>query len=242
MNLLRSVCVVLVAAFVLIGAAPVPAKVLPPVEVRSHIADAIRQHVASRVTVPAEDLRVSVLSVLSDTEVVAVGSAKSASGSFLERPTDRAVFGVDVVRSDHRPTTMWVTARVERAADVVVARRPLRRQEVLTADDLEVQARVIGLRDVTPAPTEALIGRRMVRAVPRGAVLGLEHVEETPVIRRGEIVLLVAETGGVRIVARGRAKEDGYAGRQIPVLNADSGKIVYGEVVDASTVSVWMAP
>jgi flagella basal body P-ring formation protein FlgA len=70
----------------------------------------------------------------------------------------------------------------------------------------------------------------------------LDAVEDAPVVQRGDRVTLRVQHGNLTIVATGRAKEDGRVGRQIAVANDGSRKIVYGRVVDASTVAVEMSP
>ncbi|MEK7360153.1 MAG: flagellar basal body P-ring formation chaperone FlgA, partial [Planctomycetota bacterium] len=59
-------------------------------------------------------------------------------------------------------------------------------------------------------------------------------------IKRGECIKLLLQSGNLIIVAKGVAKEDGHLGKIIKVKNTDSKKEIQGRVEDASTVKVVM--
>ena len=71
-----------------------------------------------------------------------------------------------------------------------------------------------------------------------GAVLSADHVEQVPVIFRGDEVELVAASSGIWVSARGVAVQDGSVGNRIRVRNRDSGRIVQGTVMDNGTVDM----
>ena len=71
-----------------------------------------------------------------------------------------------------------------------------------------------------------------------GNVLTRNHVEFIPVIHRGDEVVLVARSNMLAVSARGEAMQEGGIGERIRVKNSDSGKVVYGQIVDASTIRV----
>lgn len=144
--------------------------------------------------------------------------------------------------SSQTPRYRWLTADVELVKPVVVAARPLERHQVIEPDDLAVQpVRITDAGTRYARSPQALVGKRVARSVARGTALPQSLVEEVPVIRRGDRVSLIVENGALRITALGQAKEDGYLGRPVAVLNLSSKTVVYGEAVDASTVRVWVA-
>jgi flagella basal body P-ring formation protein FlgA len=141
---------------------------------------------------------------------------------------------------DDRPVKRaWVTLNLEVIAPVVVVRRPLGRHQPIDAEDVAVV-----LRDLTKLPagvftdTAEVIGMRARRSLYGSTVLRKDLVEVPPLVKRGDLVTIVAEMGVLRITARGEVKDRGGRGERISVINLDSGKRVYARVLDARTVKV----
>jgi flagella basal body P-ring formation protein FlgA len=63
-------------------------------------------------------------------------------------------------------------------------------------------------------------------------------IETPPLVQRGDIVVMIAETGELKISTQGEARQRGGRGDRIKVMNLDSRKSVYGCVVDRNTVRV----
>lgn len=154
---------------------------------------------------------------------------------FMASPLVTVVFyapGGDTIR-------VPVTVRVARSGDVVVAARPLARLEPLTAGSVKL-LRV----DLGTVPTEAYLtieevaGLRAKRSIAAGTVLTPILLDAPPLVRRGEVVKLVAGNGSFQITALGEARRDGRKGEQIPVLNLSSRREVFGRVEDAGVVRV----
>jgi flagella basal body P-ring formation protein FlgA len=85
---------------------------------------------------------------------------------------------------------------------------------------------------------EAVLGKRTRRAIGAKTVLRADLVESPPLVKRGDVVVIIAETSGLKITALGEVKKKGRLGESIPVMNYDSKKILYARVLDSSTVKV----
>lgn len=133
----------------------------------------------------------------------------------------------------------WATATVEVISDVVVTKKPLGRYKPITEDDIEVQKMDLANlpSDVIQDP-DAVLGKRAKRAIGAQTVLRPNLIEFPPVVKRGDVVVIVAETDGLKITALGEVRKKGRIGERIPVINYDSKKILYAQVVDANTVKV----
>ena len=83
-----------------------------------------------------------------------------------------------------------------------------------------------------------VIGKRTRQTIGLKAVLHTDLIELPPIIKRGDVVVIVVESKGLRITARGKAKRRGRLGERIPVENLDSKKIIYAQVVDSHTVKL----
>ena len=123
--------------------------------------------------------------------------------------------------------------------DVLVANRPIPRFKVITADDFTFQtldaARLPD--DIVLAEADA-IGKRARRTIPAQTVLRQDLIELPPVVQKGDRVLIVAASRGLRITALGEVKHTGKVGERIPVENLSSSKTIMARVVDHQTVQV----
>ncbi|MGD8294853.1 MAG: flagellar basal body P-ring formation chaperone FlgA [Desulfobacterales bacterium] len=134
---------------------------------------------------------------------------------------------------------VWVTATIEVLAEVVITKKPLGRYKPITEDDIELQK-----MDLAKLPSgvitdpEAVLGKRTKRAIGAKTALRTDLVEFPPLVKRGDAVVIIAESSGLKITALGQAKKRGRLGDRIPVVNYDSKKILYARVLDSTTVKV----
>lgn len=134
---------------------------------------------------------------------------------------------------------LYVPVRVRREADVVVLAKPVRGDEPIGPEDLAVQRRELGAGD-GPVVTDpsVVVGKRLRRAMPAGAVLGADDVGGEDALRRGDPVTLVSRAGGMEVRMGGRAMGAGRVGSTISVENTASRRIIRGRVVGPGLVEV----
>jgi flagella basal body P-ring formation protein FlgA len=65
-----------------------------------------------------------------------------------------------------------------------------------------------------------------------------DQVEREPMVRKGDLVQVLAESSVLRVSTQAVAQEHGCAGDRILLLNVNSKKNIYGRVVDGQTVKV----
>ena len=134
---------------------------------------------------------------------------------------------------------VWATATVEVLAAVVITKKPLGRHKPITEDDIEVlKMDLAALPSGVITDPEAVFGKRTKRAIGAKTVLRTDLIEFPPLVKRGDVVVIIAESSGLRITALGEVKKKGRLGESIPVMNYDSKKILYARVLDSSTVKV----
>jgi flagella basal body P-ring formation protein FlgA len=134
---------------------------------------------------------------------------------------------------------VWATATVEVFAEVVVTKKPLGRYKPITEDDIEMQKLdLMNLPSNVITDPETVLGKRTKRAIGAKAVLKANLVEFPPLVKRGDVVVIIAESKGLKITTLGQVKKKGGLGDRIPVINFDSKKILYARVLDSSTVKV----
>jgi flagella basal body P-ring formation protein FlgA len=135
--------------------------------------------------------------------------------------------------------TLWVTADLRRARPVVVARRTLPMGHLIGPEDVTAEVRE-GWRNHEDlyARTGDVVGKKVWRPVSKGACVKSWHVRDRRDMQRGQDVVIVAESGTIRVQAPGQLMESGNPGDRVRVLNRASGKELTATVLDAHTVLV----
>jgi len=132
-----------------------------------------------------------------------------------------------------------VPVEIHRATDVLVLRRAVGRGELIRAEDVLVQPRVLsGLTSPFVSRTADLAGRLTRRPVPEGTALTADALDAPLLIHRGQSVVLAARAGGLEVRAPGIALSDAGAEQRVRVRNLHSLKIVEGVADTAGVVRV----
>jgi flagella basal body P-ring formation protein FlgA len=132
-----------------------------------------------------------------------------------------------------------VRGDMSETADVLTLVRPLNRGEIVTKDDVQVERqpkRVVGaFRAVDPNEIVGLAAKRQLRP---GQPVVPSDFNRPLLVNRGETVLIVYESPGLVLSARGQALESGAKGDLVPVINPQSKRIVHGSVAGPGRVLV----
>jgi flagella basal body P-ring formation protein FlgA len=134
---------------------------------------------------------------------------------------------------------VWTSATIEMFVEVVVAAKPLQKHMTISEDVIELrQMDLAHLPANVITDPQSVLGKRTRSTISAKTVLRTDLIELPPLVKRGDIVVIVAESKGLRITALGKAKRKGRLGERIPVENFDSKKILNAQVLDAKTVSI----
>ena len=140
-----------------------------------------------------------------------------------------------------KPWTLYVQGKVEVFEEVLVAARPLARGRLLAAGDLKRDSRPVSrLSSGYFTDGQALVGMKVKRPIRSGMPIGRHMVEARKVVRRGERVMILAESGGVTVRMAGKALTDGAKGDLIRVENLSSKRTVEAVVASPGRVRVRM--
>jgi len=134
---------------------------------------------------------------------------------------------------------MWVNATISVMADVVTTVRPLGRHQHIELEDIRVQRRdLAGLGSETIRRVEDALGNRATRMIYPGTVLQTGMIDQPPVVRRGDVVKIIAETGPMTITATGIVKQQGRKGEMVRVMNTGSNRVIMARVTGPDAVAV----
>lgn len=132
-----------------------------------------------------------------------------------------------------------VEADIERMAPVFITSRPIEKNEVISEEDIYVQERGISdLPNKVIWDIKDIIGKRAKRDIQANTIFRRNLLEFPPLVKKGELVTILAESGSIRITTKGEATENGSKGDFIKVRNLNSKKIIGGIVLDRNMVKV----
>jgi len=125
--------------------------------------------------------------------------------------------------------------------DVVVTSRRLRRNTIISEDDLTLaRCKVTGFaHQLIPSISDA-VGMKTTKSLGGGAILLSRYVKKQPLVHRGDIVTIVVTSGRLKITAQGEAKNKGAEGDIVKVKNLTSRRTISAKVLDRGLVEVEM--
>ncbi len=135
--------------------------------------------------------------------------------------------------------SLYVPAAVSWEQNVVVSTRPIARGQEFRDGDLIVQRmRITQPGGQVLSSPDQLLGKASQRRMPAGKAVDWRFVEQAKLVRKGDSVVLVANSGSILVKTEGRALSDGAMGEQIRIENALSKRVVKARVVGRGKAEV----
>jgi len=122
---------------------------------------------------------------------------------------------------------------------IICAARNLKRKEIITADDVYLTRRNIShvsanyLTDINKVT--GLMAKHSIKA---DKSIKEWMLEKSPVVDKGDLVTILAESSGLRITVPGKVLMKGFKGELVKVQNLMSKRKIYAKIVNPSTVTV----
>ena len=138
-----------------------------------------------------------------------------------------------------QPWTLYVQASVQILGTYFVANRLIRRDEILSLDDLDTrEGDLLRNRRLIGGPSH-IVGWIATRRIRAGGAIESGALRDPNTIERGQQVRTVARGVGFVASGEGQALESGAPGTQIQIPTP-GGQTITGTVIDAHTVQVMM--
>ena len=132
-----------------------------------------------------------------------------------------------------------VNARVGVYQDVVKIVNSLQRGNIIRESDIVIErTRTERLIRNTPTALDKVIGQAATRNLQAGNIVKFRDLKQVPTIKRGARVIILARKGSMKITTSGTAREDGFKNSIIQVVNLETKKTIYAEVINSKTVEV----
>lgn len=189
----------------------------------------LRQAASAKLVEPAFEV-----SVVKTTRPLAACRAPLGVEALDTRQLNRMRFAAVCAGADGWKYEFVVRAAI--SARVAVASVPVAAGAALTAADMVLERRDISIiPDSVPelVPVLGLASRRSLRA---GEVLRMSQLAALPVVKRGDLVRIVARRSQIEVSMSGEALDAGAQDAVVRVRNAASGTVIRARVVSAGTV------
>ncbi len=130
-------------------------------------------------------------------------------------------------------------ALVKVIIDVVVASRDLGAGAIVADADIKIEKHEVG-SGYSNVITDAsmVIGKQIDRKIRAGSPFIKNSISIPKLIRLGDMVTIVAQSGQFRITTLGKAKQNGDRGEWISIMNVESKKVINAQVTGPGTVRV----
>ena len=155
------------------------------------------------------------------------------------RRVGRIPLTVQVKVNDKFIKRLRMNATVAVIQDVIRTINSVQRKTIIGKSDVIVD-RVRTERVLKDIPTQLdkVIGQEATRNLQTGKIIKFRDFKKVPLVKRGSRVIILATKGPMKITAPGAVREEGFKNSVVKVVNLETKKTIYAEVLNANTVKV----
>ena len=132
-----------------------------------------------------------------------------------------------------------LNAKVAVFQNVVRTINSVQRRNIIGKSDVIVdRVRTERLLKNIPTQLDKVVGQEATQNLQMGKIIKFRDFKRVPMVERGSRVLILATKGPMKITAPGAVREDGFKNSIVQVVNLETKKTIYAEVISANTVEV----
>ncbi|UCD38214.1 MAG: flagellar basal body P-ring formation protein FlgA [Fidelibacterota bacterium] len=156
-----------------------------------------------------------------------------------QKAAGRYVIPVEVAPESSAPTKVSVTVECVALINAWEACFPIKRGSPLKPRDFQRKLIRVTKRERDYIVADSLPeGYQLNASLTQGQLLQFHHLEEIPIVQRGEQVMIHVHRQNLTLVSPGKARREGGIGDLIPVVASATGKRLYGRLVSPGIVVV----
>lgn len=230
----------------ILGTKQVSVQQTKALDVSSVIETTLRDRLSDRYQIAPTDLVVTVdtKSSVFNRPNVLPASLNITQTMPAELPLGRKSIAVRLTDANQQTLDARLNVRIAIVRDLVIARKPIRKGEIMTAENIERVRRPIDNRRVRFASFEQIVGKQSRANVSQydliKSVAAQEFVaKKQAVIKKNALVNVIVRRGALEVVLKGaRAIDAGNPGDQIALLNPHTREQIVARIIDGSTAEV----
>lgn len=153
-----------------------------------------------------------------------------------ERRLGQTSLTVDILRDGQVQQRLPIAVKVSLTVPVVVAARPINKNQVIRQQDVKLEDRdFFHLSKLGLTELGLVVGQETRQFVRRGDMIFHNDLKPRPLVRRGEMMTVWSEVGGVRIKSVAKALQTGSHGETVEVRNEASQQTFLVQVTGPQT-------
>lgn len=135
--------------------------------------------------------------------------------------------------------TIGITFNIKRFGNIVIADKIMKSGTIVHDGNISLESvELTMLHGNAFNNKEDIVGKVLKRSLSPGQVITKNMVKELSAVRRGDNVVILIRAPGLEVTARGVCKDDGAYGDLIRVVNVDTKKVLFCNVIDSGTVEI----
>uniref|UniRef100_A0A7V4JQY6 Flagella basal body P-ring formation protein FlgA n=1 Tax=Thermodesulfobacterium geofontis TaxID=1295609 RepID=A0A7V4JQY6_9BACT len=172
-------------------------------------------------------------------ELVIIPKNTSYKTIFITTPKIGSNLLILEFKRDETIEKVKIWGYVEAKVPVIVLKRPILNKSILSEGDIEVE-----LKPLSRLPQDVILdknialGKQVRMSLGAGTILRYSHIERPVIIKRNQIVYIIARGKNFIVKAKGLALQEGREGASIKVKNISSKKVLWGKVISPEEVEV----
>ena len=144
-----------------------------------------------------------------------------------------------VVGDDQRTVPFWATVQVRINRQVIRATRPIPANSILSSEDLTQDAEQSSTIETSQMlRISDLVGKETVRSIDPKQAIRLSWLRVPPLVRKGQTVRVVVESGKTVLALDARALNGGNQGDTVLIKNDENGRTFRAEITGPGKASV----
>lgn len=138
-----------------------------------------------------------------------------------------------------KPWKLYVSVNIQILKNVVTLKQPVTRNSILTNADLAIrELDIASLHRGYFTSLNAVTGKHVKNAMRSGTILSPSHLKNPKAIKKGALVTIMAQVGGIQVRMKGKAMKSGALGDWISVKNLSSNRQIEGRITDSGVIEV----
>ncbi len=167
--------------------------------------------------------------------------AKVRNVNFVKVPDANGdgVCAVEVESGSGHIRNVQVPFRVFTRRRLFILKQAGQKGDILDKKDFYIRETYMNGKGADYPPSEEdVTGKALKRDVPASTIITGQMLESRVVVRRGDVVTIIAENTRLIVRSKGKTVEKGCVGDTIRVKNISSGRELMAKVINSNTVKV----
>jgi flagellar basal body P-ring formation protein FlgA len=204
---------------------------------KEQIESIYRDFILSKTTWNPLDVEVHSIYFSGKLELPAGAMTYETTANSRERFIGNVGLTINFLIDGERERSVQVTGKVDLLQNVVHAARPLKRGEVISDTDISIErVNIADAPDRFTTQTDQVVGKRLVRDVGVHQPINLADLDEPLAFKRGSAVTIIYSQPGLKLTAKGQARENGTVGNTVRITNVMTNRTIFCRVLDDTTV------